>query len=188
MGASLCCLAGRSWANARCKICSGGCLGSGSCAQAENLWNYRPLICISEPQHPRPDHRNASKTHCEHHKRRTNARQRRSLGPKLHQNYPPLTFSSSLPPHAQRLSRGAAWDASRSLRRGNQVLRNGRTSLPSVGLMRRRDPTWFGSKFLLLRGPILGQRAVQNMLWGLLGERVVRSSREPLEFSTPHMH
>ena len=181
-------MAGRSWANARCKICSGGCLGSESCVQAENLWNSRPLICISELQHPRPDPRNASKTHSEHYNYRSNARQHRSLGPKSHHNYPPLTSSNSLPPNAQRLPRGATWDASRPLRRDNQMIRNGRTSLPSVGLIRRRDPAGFWNQFLLLGGQIFGQRAVQNRLRGSSGGESCAESKEPSEFSTPHMH
>ena len=156
--------------------------------KAENLCNYRPLICISEFQHPGPDPRNTSKTHFEHHKCRTNARQRRSLGPELHQNYQPLTSSHSLPPHGQRLTRGATWAASRSLRRRNQTIRNGRTSLPSVGVIRRRDPAGFWNQLLLLGGQIFGQRAVQNRLRGSSGSESCAKSKEHSEFSTPHMH
>ena len=188
MGTSFCCLAGRSWANARCKIGSWAVWGASRALKAENRWNSLPLICISESKHPRPDPRNASKLCSEHNNYRSNARQHRSLGPKSHQNCQPLTSSSSLPPHAQRLTCGATWSASRSLRRGNQMIRNGRASLPSVGLMRHRDPALCWGQFLLLGGPIFGQRAVQNRFRGSSGSESCAKSREPLGFSTPHMH
>ena len=186
--ARFCCSAGRSWANARCRIGSGAVWGNESCAKAENLRNSRPLICISELQPPRPSTRNVPKTQFGHSKCRTNARERRSMSPKLHHDCAPLTSSHSLPPHAQGLARGATWYASRSLRRGNRMIRNGRTSLPGVGLMRRRGPARLGNQFFLLAGPVLGQRAVQNMCRGCLGSEPCAKSREPLELSTPHMH
>ena len=188
METSFCCPAGRSWANARCKIGSGAVWGASCVLKPENLWNSLPLICISELQPPRPDPRIASNTPFGHHKCRTNARQYRSLGTKSHQNYQLLTSSHSLPPYARRLPRGATWGAPRSLRRGNQAIPNGRTQLPSVALVRRRDPALVGNQLLLPGGPILGQRAVQNMCRGCLGSEPCAKSREPLELSTPHMH
>ena len=68
------------------------------------------------------------------------------------------------------------------------MIRNGRTSFPSVGLVRRRDPAGFWNQFLLFGGPIFGQRAVQNRLRGSSGSELCAKSREPLELYTPHMY